>query len=220
MPNKPTDVWAQCKIVTPHTVPKYFNQAREMLMTKVNQYVWVPKENAVSTAFSMMQPSVRFALDDVVELPPAIYRTIDTELSQQQAETYKKLATVFQVMVKEKKITAVNAGAAMNKLLQVALGWVYTSAPEFVVLENKARTDTLIDLVRSATHKVLVFVPYRHALAGLSTIFTAHEIDHAVVHGDVNDRDRIFNLFQNTSKYDVLLAHPQCVCTWVDFNRG
>lgn len=211
MPNKPTDVWAQCKIITPNTVPKFFNQAREILMTRVNQYVWVPKDNAVSTAFGMMQPSVRYALDDVIELPEAIYRTVDTELSPQQAEAYTKLAKQYQAMVKEQKITAVNAGAAMNKLLQVSLGWVYTTAPDFVHIENKPRTDALLDLINSAAHKVLVFVPYRHALAGISKILTDQEISHAVVHGDVTDRDKIFNLFQNTSKYDVLLAHPQCV---------
>ena len=211
MPNKPTDIWSQCKIVTPNSVPKYFNQARDMLMTRLNQYVWIPKDDAVSKAFGMMQPSVRYALDDVVELPPAIYRTIDTELSEQQQEAYTKMATLFQALVKEKKITAANAGAAMNKLLQVSLGWVYTTAPDFVKLENKPRTDALLDLVGSAAHKVLVFVPYRHALAGLSKIFTEQKIKHAVVHGDVTDRDKIFNLFQNTSRYDVLLAHPQCV---------
>jgi SNF2 family DNA or RNA helicase len=36
-------------------------------------------------------------------------------------------------------------------------------------------------------------------------------IDHAVVHGDVGKRETIFNAFQNTTQYKVLLAHPQCV---------
>jgi SNF2 family DNA or RNA helicase len=211
MPNKPTDVWSQCRIVTPHTVPKYFNQVRDMLMTHVSQYVWVPKDNAVDQAFNFMQPQVRFALDDVVELPECISRTIDVELSPEQAEAYNKMAKAFQIMIAEKKITAVNAGAAMNKLLQVSLGWVYTSAPEFVSIPNRPRTDALLDLVRSAAHKTIVFVPYRHALAGLSKIFENEEIDHAVVHGDVKDRDRIFNLFQNTSRYTTLLCHPECV---------
>lgn len=211
MPNKPTDVWAQCKIVTPPTVPKYFNQVRDLLMTKVSQYVYVPKEDAVERAFAMMQPQVRFALDDVVELPPCISRTIDVDLSPEQFDTYKKLTTLFHAMVQEKKITALNAGAAMNKLLQVALGWVYTSSPEFVRIPNQPRVDALLDLVGSAAHKTIVFVPYRHALAGLSKIFHDKEISHAVVHGEVKDRDRIFNLFQNTSMYDTLLCHPECV---------
>lgn len=211
MPNKPTDVWSQCRIVTPNTVPKYFNQVRDMLMTKVSQYVYIPKPTAVDQAFAMMQPQVRFALDEVVELPPFISRTIDVEMSPEQLAAYQKMARVYQIMVAEQKITAVNAGAAMNKLLQVSLGWVYTTSPDYVTLPNRPRVEALLDLVRSGTHKTIVFVPYRHALTGLSKIFTAEEIDHAVVHGDVTDRDKIFNLFQNTSKYDTLLCHPECV---------
>jgi SNF2 family DNA or RNA helicase len=32
-----------------------------------------------------------------------------------------------------------------------------------------------------------------------------------MVHGDTKDRNTIFNDFQNSVKYRVLLAHPQCV---------
>jgi len=74
-----------------------------------------------------------------------------------------------------------------------------------------SRIEALLDLIESAEHKVLVFVPFRHALAGLSEILTENNVDHAVVHGDTKDRDEIFNLFQNTAKYRVLLAHPACL---------
>lgn len=211
MPNKPTDVWSQCRIVTPHTVPKYFNQVRDMLMTHISQFIWVPKDDAIDQAFAMMQPSVRYSLDDVVELPPFISRTIDVELTAEQRVAYDKMAKLFKIMVDDKQITALNAGSALGKLLQVSLGWVYTTSPEFVVLDSGPRQEALLNLVEEAAHKVIVFVPYRHALEGISKLFTENEIDHAVVHGDVTDRDRIFNLFQNTSKYNVLLAHPECV---------
>jgi SNF2 family DNA or RNA helicase len=209
LPNAPTDVWAQCQIITPNSVPKYFRIARDMLMTRINQFKFVAKPDAVETAFSMMVPAVRFSLDDVVELPEVISRTIDVELSSQQKKVYMKLVNEFQVMVGEKQITAVNAGAALSKLVQAACGFVYTTHPEFVALDCKPRTDTLIDLISSAERKVLVFVPYRHALAELSNILTVEKIDHAVVHGDTKNRDQTFNLFQNTTKYHVLLVHPQ-----------
>ena len=75
-PNEPVDVWGQAMIVTPHTVPKYRKTCKEMLMTQVNEYRWVPKANATEQAFGMLQPSVRYALDDVIELPETIYRTM------------------------------------------------------------------------------------------------------------------------------------------------
>jgi SNF2 family DNA or RNA helicase len=214
MPNSPVDVWSQCKIITPSSVPKYKRQAEDMLMTRVSQFILRPKPDAVDTAFRWMQPAVRFALDDVVELPDSISRTIDVELSAQQKEIYHKVATEFQAMVKDKSITALNAGVAMNKLLQIAGGWVYSGSPvQTIKLDNKARIDTLVDLVNSAARKVLVFAPFRHTIQGISEVFSGlkEPIEHVVIHGDVADRDQIFNLFQNTDKYKVLLAHPQCL---------
>lgn len=210
MPNEPTDVWAQCKIVTPNTVPNRQTHARDMLMTKVTNFKWVPKPNAVDMAFKMMQPAVRYALDDVVELPPMIPRMFDVDLSPQQRTVYQRVLKDCKAMIADKTITAVNAGVAMGKLLQVAGGWVYTTNPEFVRLDAAPRIVALIDFIQSAENKVIVFVPYRHMIEGLSKIFDMDKIkiEHTTVHGDTTNRDEIFNLFQNTKKYKVLLAHP------------
>lgn len=211
MPNAPTDVWAQCKIVTPHTVPKFFKQAQEILMKKLDMYKYVPKPDAVDTAFRWMQPGVRYTLDDVMELPPVVFRNIDVDLSPQQEKVYKTIMNEFAVMVANKQITALNAGAAMSKLLQVATGWVYTRSPDFVEIDSTPRQEALLDLVNAAERKLLVFVPFRHALEGLSKLFEKHNIDHCVVHGQTPNRDHLFNAFQNTPQYKVLLAHPECL---------
>ena len=215
MTNEPTDVWGQARIITPNTVPKYRSHARDMLMTRRGPYTWIAKPDAVENAFKMLQPSVRYALDDVVELPPLISRTVDVAMSGQQNKVYKKVADELTVMVRQQQITAVNAGAAMNKLLQIAGGWVYTQAPDFVRLDASERIATLIDLITSANQKVLVFVPYRHMIEGINGIFdrlqAGLQFDHCMVHGGTTDRDKFFHLFQNTDKYKVMLAHPGCI---------
>jgi SNF2 family DNA or RNA helicase len=219
MPTEVTDVWAQCKIVTPERIPTYFKQAREMLMVKVNQYKYLPKQDAVENAFNMMRPQARFSLDDVVELPDMVIPPPrEIKLSDEQDKTYRKLAREFQIMVKNQTITAVNAAAAMNKLLQVSCGYVYTNNPNFVTLDSTPRQRELLDILEGVEGKVLVFVPYRHALEGLSKLLTAGRakpetgIEHCVMHGDTRNRDFMFNEFQNTSKYKALLAHPACLC--------
>lgn len=212
MPNEPTDVWAQAKIITPHTVPKYFRQAQEMLMRKLNQFTWIPRDDAIETAFRMLQPNVRYSLDEVVELPEVVQRFIDVPLSSTQAKIYKELANLFQSDVAGNKITAVNAAVAMGKLLQVSGGWVYAGDIK-VPTDAKARHDILVDLINENERKLLVFVPYIHTLEGLSPILDAAGIAHAVVHGGVSQGQRatIFNQFQNTDKFKVLLAHPACL---------
>lgn len=213
MPNEPTDVWAQCMIVTPSRVPRFRSHARDMLMVNIGPYLWKPKANATATAFGWMQPACRYMLEDVVELPPVISRTIDVPMSTEQETTYKKVATAMAVMVKNKQITAANAGAAMNKLLQIAGGWVYTQRPEFVRVDPTPRVVAMADLIKSCDEKVLIAIPYRHMIEGVSKILNMKgvDIEHCCVHGDTPHREQFFNLFQNTDKFKTMLVHPQCV---------
>lgn len=214
MPNAPTDVWAQCKIITPNSVPQYFTHARTMLMTQVSQHKWKPQTDAVEKAFKMMQPSVRYKLEDVAELPPMIERTVKVDLSDEQNSTYYKVQQTLTAMIRGGQITAVNAAAAMGKLLQVAGGWVYTHDGKYVRLDAAPRIVALYDLIQSTDRKAIVFIPYRHMIDGISQIFSnpkVMKVDHCVVHGDTKNREEIFTTFQNTDKYRVMLAHPQTV---------
>jgi len=210
MPNEPTDVWSQAKIVTPGTAPKFFRQAQEMLMTKLNNFKWIPRPEAIERAMRMLQPNVRFDLDAVVELPEVISRTIDVPLSPTQTKVYKALANEFKAEVGNGQVTAVNAAVAMGKLLQVSGGWVYAQDTAFP-LDAEHRHKMLVDLINENERKVIVYVPYRHAIEGLSPILTEAGIEHAVVHGSISGRSELFNQFQHTTKYKVLLAHPACV---------
>ena len=156
---------------------------------------------------------MRFTLDDIIELPPIIERMVDVDMGPTQAKIYKELATKAYAAVQAHEITAANAGAVMMKLLQVASGWVYAKDGTVVPLDNLKRIEALIDGVNSTDNKVLVFSPFKHALRGISDALTREGIDHATVSGDtpMGERSHIFNHFQNTSKYRVINAHPQCM---------
>lgn len=213
MPQSPVDVYNQCKILTPQNVPKNYTWAKTALMQQVDLYKWVPREGAIETAFSWMQPSVRYSLDDVVELPEAIVRTLDVELSEEQAAIYRTVANEYIAWIKEQRITVANAAVALGKLLQIGCGYVYSKSPLYATLDSIPRQQLFLELLDEAAHKVIVFCPWRHLIDNLSALLTEKEIDHAVVHGEVSlkKRGEIFNSFQNTSQYKVLLAHPACL---------
>jgi SNF2 family DNA or RNA helicase len=215
-PHQPTDVWGQCKIITPgrNNLPETFKAAQETLMTRVSQYEWKPKPGANDVAFSWMQPSVRFPLDAVTELPDAITRTIDVELSEEQKKVYDKVKKDLVAMVRAKQITALNAGVAMGKLLQIAGGWVYSKNPEFIRLDASPRISALVDLIESSNHKVIVLIPYTHMIEGINGIFERLKevsFDWCMVHGETKHKHDFFNAFQLTDKYKVLLANPVTV---------
>jgi SNF2 family DNA or RNA helicase len=218
MPNEPTDVWMQCRIITPHTVPRYRSHARDMLMTKMGEYRWEQKPGAIDKAYSWMQPAVRFTLDDVVELPELVERFIDVPLGPMQKRVYAKVHNELVAMVGNQTITAINAAAAMNKLLQISGGYVYSETGT-VKLDCEPRKQALVDLILAATGKVLVFCPFRHMVTGISELLMKTNpnepeyIEHAVIHGDVSPgmRNMIFTAFQTTSQYKAILAHPGCM---------
>ena len=212
-PNQPTDAWAQCSLLTPTTVPKYFNRFRDEVMYKITQFKWAPKQGALDKVFEVMQPAVRFTLDDVMELPDLVERTIDIEMGPKQAKVYKQMEEQAHTMVQSQEITAMNAGAVLNKLLQISTGYVYTREGDVVTLDNEERLTALVDAVNSTDRKVIVFVPFVHALEGIKKRLTSEGYDVRQVSGATprSEREEAFNLFQNTSAVKVLVAHPQCM---------
>ena len=212
-PNEPTDAWAQATIVTPNTVPRYFSRYREDLMQRITQFKWVPKPDAIEKAFASLQPAVRYTLDDILELPEVVERTQDIEMGPKQDKIYKQMKQNAYAAIAAKEITAMDAGAVLNKLLQISAGWVYAKEREVVTLDNDNRLQALVDTIESTERKVIVFVPFVHALNGIKTRLFNEGIECETVSGETPrlHRDHIFNVFQNTNKLRVLVAHPQCM---------
>lgn len=221
-PNEPTDVWAQACIITPDRVPRYFSRFRDELMLKQGPFRWMKKPGAVERAYEALQPAVRFTLDDVVELPDCIERVVDVELGAKQKKVYTEMKNSAFALIQQlggpQKVDAMNAGAVLSKLLQISTGWVYTRAGNTVALDNQKRLDQLLTDVNSTDRKVLVFVPFVHALQGVAMHLANNKIEVATISGDTSKtvRDHIFNRFQNNiipgnnaHTLKVIVAHPQ-----------
>jgi len=214
IPNEPTDVWAQASIVSPVTVPKYFKRFQEDLMVRVNMFKWRPKSDAVDKAYNALQPAVRFTLDDIMELPELVERQVDVAMGPEQQRVYTHMKNAAFAQIAQNKITAMNEGAVLNKLLQISCGWVYTRDGEVVPLDNDNRVTRLVEDVSACANKVIVFAPFVHALAGIEKALVGADIGEvAVISGATpsGQRNNIFNLFQNTERVKILVAHPQCM---------
>ncbi|HLZ24525.1 MAG TPA: DEAD/DEAH box helicase [Ktedonobacterales bacterium] len=210
-PESPTDVWGQCQIMTPNTVHRYFGRFRDQLMTRVTDFKYVPRPDAVEQAHKAMQPSVRFTIDDITELPELVIRQVEVEMGPRQKKIYDELRKHAYAMIQSKEITAVNAGAVLSKLLQVSLGYVYSADKGVVGLDNDKRIQAIVDIVESVENKVIVFAAYRHALEGFAAALKDENIEVECIHGDVSttQRNEVFRLFQHTNRVKVIVADPR-----------
>jgi superfamily II DNA or RNA helicase len=213
-PTAPTDAHAQIRLLTPDRVTKSSVRFRDSVMRQVTDFRWVARPTANDVVFAAMQPSVRFALEDVTELPPTRYDVRKVPLEKDTAKAYKLLFDKMAMTTNNgESITAVNEGVLQTKLLQVACGYIYTDKRGVYELPSQPRRDALLDYVNGTSRKVIVFVPFIHALTGITKFLEANKVTVATVNGSTARmaRDRIFQAFQNAPDPRVLVAHPQCM---------
>lgn len=212
-PNEPPDAWAQCKLLTPHTVPKYYGAFKKHTMRMITQFRWVANDDANDIVYQAMQPAVRFKRSDCVELPPVTCQTRKIALGPQQERAYKTMMTQLRISFQQGEVTAANEGVLFSKLLQIAAGWVYTTDKGIVPLDSKPRIEALLELLDEADGKVIVFNEFVHVAMSLFSTLEAKKISCALVTGQTPAmaRNQIFTDFQNTPHPRVLVAHPKCM---------
>lgn len=209
-PNAPTDAWAQCKLITPdnNDLPKYFGKFRDLVMRQLTQYKWIARPDANDTVYQIMQPSIRYSLDDCVDLPEQVFLTRDVEMTDEQKKAYKDMLSKLATEYAGGQILAVNEAVKANKLIQIACGVAYGTNGEEVVIPSKPRMDALKELIDESSGKVIVFVPLTAALETVAKELSK-DWTVAIVHGDTSksERDLIFSSFQKTDDPRVLVAN-------------
>lgn len=210
IPVEPTDAWAQCRLVTPETVPPYFNKFREKVMRQAGPFKWIPLGNALDTVHSVMQPSIRFSREECIDLPPTTYSDYDVQLTPEQAKAYKEMHAKLVAEVEDGEISAVNEAVKVMKLCQIACGVAYGTDGEEVSLPVKPRLDETLRLVREAHTKTIVFVPFISSVNLVAEYLRKNGLQVGVIHGGVSkhDRDEIFSTFQRSTMIDVIVAQP------------
>lgn len=207
----PEDAYGLAKLVNPQGVPRYFSSWRDMVMYKESQFRWKPKTTAIDTVYRALQPAIRFTKDECLDLPEMTYVKRDVALTKQQDVYYKRLKSQMMMEVGGEQVTAVNAAVAMNKLLQISAGAVYTDGSETVQFDIKNRYSVLREVVDESKNKVLVFVPFKHVIDLLAEQLSKDGISTEIIRGDVSvaNRTDIFKRFQEQDKPRVLLIQPQ-----------
>ncbi len=212
IPNAPTDAWAQCRLLNPSRAPRSFGEFRNLTMRQLTQFKWVPKPDALDTVYKIMQPSIRFAREDCIDLPPTTYMTREVELTKEQQRAYDEMLKHLRAVTAAGELTAANEAVKLGRLLQICAGGSYAQDGAQVHLPCGPRIREVLDVIEEADAKVIVFVPYTAALELVAQEIGKH-YSTAVVHGQTpkTQRDEIFGSFQNAQHPHVLVANPGTV---------
>jgi len=207
----PLDAYGLAKLVNPTSVPRFFGSFRDQVMLKISQFKWIPKPTATETVYNALQPAIRFTKEQCLDLPEMTYVKRAIELSRQQKKYYKELKNRLVMEAAGEEVTATNAAIAMNKLLQISAGAVYTDDGSTLEFDIKNRYNVLKEVIDESSQKVLIFVPFKHTIDVLVEKLRADSYTAEVIRGDVPaaKRTEIFKRFQDTPDPKILVIQPQ-----------
>ena len=207
----PTDAYGIAKLVNPRGVPRFFGTFRDMVMQKVTNFKWIPKETATDTVHQALQPAIRYTKEECLDLPPMVYVKREVDMTPQQKKYYKELKSKMVMQAAGEQITAANAAVNMNKLLQISSGAVYADNGDALEFDITKRYKVLREVIDESSKKVLVFVPFRHTIQLLTDKLRKDGITTEIINGDVPapKRTDIFKRFQEQDDPKVLVIQPQ-----------
>jgi SNF2 family DNA or RNA helicase len=207
----PVDAFGLAKMMNPNSVPRYMGSFKDMVMSKVTQFKWVAKPDAMETVHRVLQPAIRFTKDECLDLPPMTYVKRDVELTPQQKKYYTQLKKKMRMLAAGEEISAANAAIIMNKLLQISGGAVYSDNNETVEFDISNRYKVLKETIEESSKKVLVFAPFKHTIDLLLGKLRSDNITCEMIRGDVTPakRTEIFARFQEKADPQVLVIQPQ-----------
>lgn len=207
----PIDAYGLARLVSPQRVPKFSTAWRDKVMYQVTRFKWLPKYSHKEDVFYALQPAVRYSKKDCLDLPPLVYQTREVPLTLQVLKYYKTLKAQLLIEAAGEQISAVNAAASLQKLLQISGGAVYTDKHQVVEFDISPRLNALKEVLDETTNKVVVFVPYLHTIDVIVNFLKKESITNAVIKGDVGARERsvIIDQFQKLDDPRVLVIQPQ-----------
>lgn len=207
----PVNAYGLAKLVNPKGVPAYATAWRDKVMNKITTFKWAPKPEAKQLVFDALQPAIRFAKKDCLDLPPVLKTTREVPLTPMQKKYYDKIKSDMLVIAAGQTISAVNKAAVVNKLLQISCGGVYSEDHDVVEFDATPRMNLLLEILSETDRKVLIFAMFRSSIDSIQAFLEKHGVTVGVIHGGVlaSRRGDIINAFQNAETPQVMLMQPQ-----------
>lgn len=216
-PNGLIDLWAQIYLLDggdalEHTLggyrERYFRPGR---CSGTVVYEWVPRRGAEEAIYKRLEGlCVSMKSVDHITMPERVNNLITVPLSAKAKQIYDEMQREALVELQGETITAANAAAVTNKLLQLAQGAVYDDEKHWHVIHD-AKLEALEDIVEAANGRpVLVYYAFKSDLGRLKCCFPD-----AVELKTDDDVER-----WNDHQIPMLLAHPDSAGHGLNLQNG
>ena len=178
-------------------------------------YNYVPRPGAEELIYQKIADiSVSMKAKDYLHMPECLTVTHNVEMDPEERKLYDSMKEDLLVDVEGDTLTADNAAALSNKLLQMANGAVYNSDKEVKPLHEK-KLEALFDLIEQANgQSVLVCYWYKHDHQRIQEYLTAKGVPTRDLKSDQDIAD------WNAGKIPVALISPASAGHGLNIQKG
>jgi SNF2 family DNA or RNA helicase len=218
----PEHAYGLAKLVNPASVPLYKSAWRDKVMLKVSTFKWVPRPDAKTIVFAALQPAIRFSKAQCLDLPPVVVQTRDVPMTAQQHKYYKLIKEQMLAMAAGERISAVNKGVMVGKLLQISAGSCRTDDGDVIEFDAAPRLNVLLEVVQETSNKFIIFTTFTASIVRLHEFLNKHGFRVETIDGHVpmSKRGDIINRFQHTDELDGLVMQPKATAHGLTLTRA
>lgn len=172
------DLWAEYRLLdTGDRLGKFIGRFRESYFDpdKRNQHMifsYKPKPGAEKAIYKKISDiTISMKGTDYLKLPDLIMNEVPVSLNEKEKETLDVMKRDLITTIKGEDITASNAAALSNKLLQMANGAVYDDKGSVIQIHDR-KLEKLEDIIEAANGKpVLIAYWFKHDLQRIQSRF-------------------------------------------------
>lgn len=222
-PNGVEDLWAQIYLLDQGIrLEKYITHFRAKYMepNKRNRsqiFDYKIKDGVYDSIINKISDiCISMKSEDYLELPDLSYNEIPVILNDKARRDYDKMERDFVLELEsaEDEITAVNAAALSNKLLQISNGAVYDSKGIYTEVHD-AKIEAFLELVERLQGKsLLVFYNFQHDRDRIKRALEKSDLVVKELKTTQDEDD------WNAGKIDILLTHPASAAYGLNLQEG
>ena len=222
-PNGVEDLWAQIYLLDQGIrLEKYITHFRAKYMepNKRNRsqiFDYKIKDGVYDSIINKISDiCISMKSEDYLELPDLSYNEIPVILNDKARRDYDKMERDFVLELEgaEDEITAVNAAALSNKLLQISNGAVYDSSGIYTEVHD-AKIEAFLELVERLQGKsLLVFYNFQHDRDRIKRALEKSDLVVKELKTTQDEDD------WNAGKIDILLTHPASAAYGLNLQEG
>lgn len=172
-----------------------------------NAIQWEDREGIEDVVAHLISDiTIRHKFEDCVDIPENHKYAMVYPLSKKARSAYDDMLNHQIALFRKSSVTAVNAGVAAGKLLQISSGAVYDDNEDYTVI-CKERYEFVVDVAEEREHAVIFYL-WDHQRDLIVEELTKRGLSFCLYGGSDAARAQMVRDYQ-AGKYRYFLAHPQ-----------